>query len=293
VAAFVLDLGWNLRAGTAAALSPHSDKTNSRDLAAKVHQRRDILSLNQSDATVFDGEGNMSLWRLLVILFALSCPGIVGSAQDQLTIDATKQPSPPVRARGPFPGSATPGHSAGLPIRLELVIPNGKLRTDGTVLVDFIITNVGSGPVTIPSEIHQGNLLPNAPNTDYKLDCLTLYLTSDAIKDTYLKDISTGRLVKIDNIVSTSAELYGRSDGPQSFRVLATNETIRVRASSRVGMEPGTHSITAHAELLRVTVNLNTNSPAHDTVNETSAEVGTADSEVVTTTLSAPSPSSR
>ena len=229
----------------------------------------------------------MNRWKSLVVLAALLCPGVVlvGQAQDRLTIDATKQASPPARARGPFPSSNTPGHSAGLPIRLELLIPTGELRSDGTMLLDFVITNVGVGPFAIPSALRQGDLLPKAPSTEYTQDWLTLYLTSDAIKDQYLKDINSGRLVKIE-IVGTSAELYGRSDDPQTFHVLAPNETIRVHASSRVALQPGIHSLTAHAELVRASVHLNINSPTHDTVNETSEEVGTADSEAVTKTLS-------
>ena len=236
----------------------------------------------------------MKRWKLFVVMVALSCTGLVfaGSAQDQVTIDSTQQPSPPPRGRGPSPHFASPGHSVGLPIRLELVIPTGEVRSDGTILVDFIITNVGSGPLTIPFGLRSGDLLPKAPSTEYLLDCLTLYLTSDAINDQYLKDINSGRLVRID-VVVTSAELYGRSDDPQTFHVLAPNEAIRIHASSRVALQPGTHPITAHAELARLTRILNVNSPARDTVNTTGEEVGTADSEAVTTTLSTPSPTSR
>src|SRR5713101_5487113 len=95
---------------------------------------------------------SMNRSKLLVALVALLCPGVilVGSAQDELTIDATKQPSPPARGRGPFPGSTAPGHSAGLPIRLELLIPTGELRPDGTVLVDFMITNIETEPIMLP-----------------------------------------------------------------------------------------------------------------------------------------------
>lgn len=207
----------------------------------------------------------MDRLKLLAALVALFSLGVVlvGSAQDQLTIDATKQPSPPARGRGPFPGSVTPGHSAGLPIQLELLIPTGELRPDGTTLVDFMITNVGTEPITLPSSVNQ-----NIEGTDV----LTLWFTSDAIKDAYFKDIKSGRLVKIE-IIGTSAELYGRVNVSQSFLVVAPNKTIRVHAYSRVGLQPGTHSFTAHAELVRL-------------LHGTSELVGTADSEVVTSALS-------
>jgi hypothetical protein len=90
-----------------------------------------------------------------VIVFVGVCMGVVASPQAQLAINATKQPSPPLRSRGPFPGSATPGHSAALPIRLDLLVPTDRLRPDGTALVDFIITNVGTEPITLPSSADQ------------------------------------------------------------------------------------------------------------------------------------------
>ena len=189
-------------------------------------------------------------------------------AQDQSTIDATKQPSPPARGRGPFPGSATPGHSAGLPIRLELSIPTGELRPDGTTLVDFVITNVGTEPITLPSSVNQ-----NIDGTDV----LTLWLTSDAIKD--VMAYTKRRVFRLE-IVGTSAELYGRVNVAQSFIGVAPNKTIRVHANSRVGLQPGTHSFTAHAELARLS-------------NGASELVGTADSETLTRTLSTTGPTAR
>jgi hypothetical protein len=216
----------------------------------------------------------MNLWKPLVVLVASLCLGlevmVVASAQVQLTIDATKQPSPPLRAHGPFPGSAAPGHSAALPIRLELLIPTDKLRSDGTVLVDFMITNVGPNAITFPCSVDQ-----NIERTEV----LTLWLTSDAIKDAFV-DLKSGRPIKMLGVVETSAELYSRSDDPQSSLVLAPNKTIRVHASSRVGLQPGLDLLVAHAELLRL-------SPG------TWQAVGTADSEAVTKTLSPEVPVSR
>jgi len=186
----------------------------------------------------------MDQWKVLAALIALAFPGVifVGSAQEQLTIDATKQPSPPMRGRGPLPGSGNPGHSLSLPIQLEVQIPTGKLRLDGTALLDFMITNVGTEAITLPVSVDQ-NL--EGANT------LALWFTSDAIKDVYLRDQQTNRLVKIE-AVGTSAELYSRDNDPKTFHVLIPNETVRVHASSRVSLNPGHRFFVGHAELRHV-----------------------------------------
>src|SRR3974390_3284657 len=158
----------------------------------------------------------LNRWTLLAGLIAFRFlfldVGVVTLSQDELTIDAIKQPSPPLRSRGPFPGSTAPGHSAGLPIRLELLIPTGKLRSDGTVLVDFMITNIGTDPLALPSSTDQ-----NLGGTEI----LTLWLTSDAVKDEYLR--SNGRLIKMFGVVNTSAELYSRANENKNVHVLAPN----------------------------------------------------------------------
>ena len=191
---------------------------------------------------------------------------LVDAAQNQFTIDATRQPAPPARARGPFPGSPTPGHSPNLAIRLDLLFGTGDLRPDGTTPVDFVITNVGTEPIILPSSVDQ-NIAPRARRV-----VLTLWLRSDAIKDEFFRDIKSGRLVKIA-IVGTSAELYGSSDVPQSLHEVAPNGSMRVHASSRVPLDQGMNLFTGHAELVQV-------------LNGTSKLIGTADSSVITQTLS-------
>ncbi|PYT28638.1 MAG: hypothetical protein DMG58_18035 [Acidobacteria bacterium] len=134
-----------------------------------------------------------------------------------------------------------------------------------------MITNVGTEPIAIPSSLDG-----NGPSSDI----LTLWFTSDAANDEYFKDTASGRTVKIE-IVPTSAELYSRSNDPHSFLLVAPNQSVKVHASSRVQLRPGTHTATAHAELL------------HILVRDSSASselVGTADSEAVTTTLATANP---
>jgi hypothetical protein len=208
----------------------------------------------------------MNRWKLFAALTALSCPCVVriGSAQGQLTVDATKQLSTPIRGRGPFPGSPTPGHSPGLPIRLVLQLPTGDLRPDKMTVVDFLITNVGTEAITLPISIDC--------RTE-STDILTLWLSSDAIKDQYLTDKQTGHLAKIE-MVETSAQLCGRAIEPQSLRMFAPNETLRVHALSPP-MNPGPNSFIGHAERLRV---------AHGA----SEVVGTSDADPVTRTLHLP-----
>jgi hypothetical protein len=209
----------------------------------------------------------MNRFRMLLSLLALSCVsvGIILLAQDVLTIDATTQPSSPARGRGPFPGSIVPGHSAGLHIRLDLLIQTPALRPDGTVFVDFVLTNVGTEPISLPSSIDQ--------NIGQKTSVLTLWLTSDGLRGQTVKDQQTGTVFKSE-VVVTSAELYGRSGNSQSFNVLAPGTSMRVHASSRVQLSSGTHSITAHAEVRRIS-------------KGNYELVGTADSEAVLKTITA------
>jgi len=204
----------------------------------------------------------------LITFFCLGA-GLVVAAQIQLTVDATSQPAGPARARGPFAGSNSAGHSAGLPIRLELLVPTSQLSPEGTMLVDFLITNVSAEPIRLPSSIRQ-----TSANSEQPVSVMTLWLTSDAVKPQYVVDEQTGRLFQVEAVV-TSVELYGHD--AQSFVALFPNASMLVHASSRVQLKPGSHSITAHAELLT-------------TSKATSQLVGTADAETVSKSLSKATP---
>ena len=71
------------------------------------------LYFDRSLVRSFPNEDHLNRWNVSVALVALRCLclGIVAamSPQIQFIIDATKQPSPPIRANGPFPGSAASG----------------------------------------------------------------------------------------------------------------------------------------------------------------------------------------
>jgi hypothetical protein len=182
----------------------------------------------------------MNRLKLFVMCFGLfsSVMILAGESRYELTIDATSQPSPPPRGRGPFPGFALPGHSVGFPVRLDLVVATGKLEPNGTALIDFTITNIGAEQIRLPFSVDR-----NISHTEI----LTLYLTSDAIVEGHF---SNGE--RMFAIQPTSAELYGQNGNPQTFYSLAPSKAIRVHASTRFELKPGAHSLTAHAELLKL-----------------------------------------
>ena len=130
---------------------------------------------------------------------------------------------------GPTPGSDLPGHSAGFPVRLDLALGTGNLEADGTKLIDFVITNTGGKPIKLPVSI-DGKI----PQTQV----LTLYLTV------------AGGSFPADHL--TSAELYGGSEDSQTVCLLAPGKAMRVHASTQFRLTPGSHSFTAHAELVKL-----------------------------------------
>jgi hypothetical protein len=215
----------------------------------------------------------MQRLNLLLALAALLSPGVIFAAlaQDVLTLDATKQTMRPPRGRGPFPGSAGPGHSDDFPIHLELQF--STLRKD-SVLLDFVMTNTGTGPVKLPCSVSLFQTLSSADVPDPDIggtSILTLWITSDAIIDQYIKDVRTGQLFT-SSLVGISAELDGGTRDPQSFCVVTPGKSLKVHAHPGVVLKAGTHSFTAHALL-----ELNSHG--------TSKLEGSADSEPVTKTL--------
>lgn len=170
----------------------------------------------------------MDRLKVIVACFGLycACTTLCAESHCQFTLDATRQPVPPSRGMGPFSGSALPGHSAGFPVRLDLVVGTGKLERDGTKLIDFVITNIGDEPIKLPVSVDQ-----NISHTHV----LTLFLTM-------------GGRFPVNNI--TSAEVYGESGNSRTFCLLAPGNAMRVHASTRFRLTPGIHSLTAHAELL-------------------------------------------
>ena len=202
--------------------------------------------------------------RRLTIIAALSVSFmLIRAVAQQHVIDASHQPAGPARGRGPFPASDKESHSAGFPIRLAVEVPSGGLRQDGSVLIDFILTNVGSSPISLPSSVNQ-----NATHTAV----LTLYVTSDGMEPSYF--VNGARIL----LTPTCAELLMESNDPDTSFILAPNESIRVHTSSRWRFRSGVQTVTGHAELLKLVED--------GRGGLSSEEIGTADSDPVRKVLS-------
>ena len=55
----------------------------------------------------------------------------------------------------PSPAPHSWGHSAGFPVRLGLLVPSEKLKPDSSMLIDVVITNIGSEPIELPVSVDQ------------------------------------------------------------------------------------------------------------------------------------------
>jgi len=137
-------------------------------------------------------------------------------------------------------------------------------------IVDFLITSVDSDPIRLPSSVRPTS------GSDRPYYLLTLWLTGDAIKNQYAVDQQTGRPFEI-GVVQTSAELHGDSDANQDSALLAPGASMLVHASSRAQVNPGSHSIAAHAVLERI-------------ANGSAELFGTADSETFRMTFTEAKP---
>lgn len=146
------------------------------------------------------------------------------------------------------------------------------MRSNGTIDIDFIITNVGTEPIKLPSRLKG----PEDLKTFYeRTKILTLWFTSDAIQSDFLVGPNNSK-IKMES-VPLSAQLFGWNDDPTSFYALAPNKSIRVHTSSPA-LDPGTYPLTAHAELIRLVA---------ANGGWESELVGTADAEPITKALKA------
>jgi hypothetical protein len=80
------------------------------------------------------------LIALALLMWPSLVTGLAGPPQYAAIIDATGQRANAPRGRGPFPGSASAGHSADFPVRLTAQFPQPELQADGTVLAYNLVS---------------------------------------------------------------------------------------------------------------------------------------------------------
>ena len=150
----------------------------------------------------------------LIAAIALSAVYALG----QLTVDATG----PLRDRLRRP-TAGHGGSIGreLPLKLAVEVLGGSPDPAISTEVQFILTNSGKNPLTIPVSPNPGDLEPADPKVRYSVRVLSLYITTDR---------------KREKKVPGGVELYGNRGWPGTLMSLAPGESVRVLA--RVALPP-------------------------------------------------------
>ncbi len=157
------------------------------------------------------------------------------AAFGQLAVDATV----PIRERL---RSATTGTSGSIGRKLAIQVAIETTRTSpndsGMTELDFILTNTGKTVLTLPISPHPRDLEPTDPKTDYTVEVLRLYVTSDKRQGLAL---------------SKTTDLYGSRMSPETLVKLAPGESIRVLTILVLPRDPHTseagETFVAHAVL--------------------------------------------
>jgi len=182
----------------------------------------------------------------LLLMVANSEIAVGAGPSVQLVVDATGQP--PIGSKGmvltPAPGGAV--HSPGFPLQLELRVVSKRTELNNRQVVDFVLTNIGAKPIQLPVSVDR--FVSNSPLE------MTLYLTSP-----------DGR---IRGFYPPSALLIGRVGDPKALCLLAPGRSIIVHTLTRFDPPAGRLSLTAHAELSRIS-------------KGTSIRIGTVNSKLV------------
>jgi hypothetical protein len=163
----------------------------------------------------------------MVLVAAVSAFAGRAQTQIQATIDATRGIPSARRGMGPFPNSGPSHQPSAFPVRLDLLIPSGRLKQDDTSLFDFVLTNVSSHAIRLPVSVDSRSKHTHV---------LTLYITSP---DGHLR-----------GDIPPCAELFGQADNPATFMHLLPGRSVVVHASSRFVVPIGHLSLVGHAEYL-------------------------------------------
>jgi hypothetical protein len=149
-----------------------------------------------------------------LLLLSASVIFLITSTLGQLTVDATG----PIRESQREEASGRGGSSGGgigrkLSIQVAVETTGAPADENGKTVVEFTLTNSGKTDLNVPISPHPGDFEPADPKASYKVEMLSLFITSNK---------------KATDILSGSAHLYGSDAVPGTLLSLATGESIRV-----------------------------------------------------------------
>jgi|SRR5579872_2538627 len=197
---------------------------------------------------------NRKLFLYLVFIVTVTTRGV-----SQLTIDATG----PVRQLKHEPTSGRGGvvGPRRLSLRLSINVPSAVRDAAGTSLVEFILTNTGTSPITLPTSPNPGDFEPPDPATPYSVMVLGLNISRKGKPGSFLKG---------------GAILFGNESISESVARLAPGNFMhilaRVALPEREGQ--GAEEFVADASLTNQTIKTESGKLVSD-----SQEIGYAQSE--------------
>jgi len=146
-----------------------------------------------------------------LLMLSASVIFLITSTLGQLTVDATG----PIRESQREEASGSSGGGIGRKLSIQVAVETTGAPADenGKTVVEFTLTNSGKTDLNVPISPHPGDFEPADPKASYKVEMLSLFITSDK---------------KATDILSGSAHLYGSDAVPGTLLSLATGESIRV-----------------------------------------------------------------
>lgn len=195
------------------------------------------------------------------LAYVLAVALIATPAAAQLVIDATGPHKDALRKNLRGTGG---GVGRKLPLQVAVVIQSRVPREDGSLVLEFIVTNSGNEGLRIPISPDPTQVEPSPPAASYSFRSLGFSLRID------------GATSESERQVGRAVFLYGNDQSGTTI-TLAPGETIRVLAEVALPADPGPNekgpTLTAWASIDEVTITAANRESTYD-----SREVGYATS---------------
>jgi hypothetical protein len=215
----------------------------------------------------------MDCGGLVVLMLSMSLSAYAETSCSAMTITASSG-QPPMASRGPLPNSAT-GYTGNFPIGIELVPDLSTRQRDGTITVEYRLTNLGRQSLQMPIKTNQRLMTDLNGKKSVTVTIITLYVSSPNGASPLVTLNQQPNPPALTNntlpVLEGQVFLYARKGFNQSWCSLAPGSTMRVIAKAKVPDGLSNIQMQGHAELLE----------EHFGPTTSSSEIGTASSKTL------------